>query len=172
MNNSHYSISSTNFHHHRRTMALNLTIPAEYGYVLLAAAGSTAVPLYHVLQVVKYRRLTDIRPPTLYASPSEAAASKEKYLYNCAQRAHANFTENHPSFLTVLLIAGLQYPVTSAWLGAIWTLGRFVYAWGYVRDLPDGKGRQVGSWWEFPQLGLMGLAFTVGFRLAREAWLA
>jgi len=152
-------------------MVLHLSLPDQYGYVLLAATLSTTIPIYHALQVGSHRKLSGIRPPTLYATTSEAAQSMEKYLYNCAQRAHANFTENHTSFLATLLIAGLQYPLLSSAFGLMWSLARVMYAWGYVRPIPDGQGRMVGMWWTFPQLGLVGLANAVGLNLAWKAWL-
>ena len=61
-----------------------------------------------------------------------------------------------------MLVAGLQYPVTSAALGAAWCAGRVVYAVGYVKSKREqGKGRYYGGW-HFPaELVLMFLsAFT------------
>ncbi|KAL2255041.1 hypothetical protein VTK26DRAFT_4270 [Humicola hyalothermophila] len=58
-----------------------------------------------------------------------------------AQRAQTNFTENHPSLLGSLLIAGLKYPVYAATLGAVWTISRVVYAYGYSTKGPQGRIR-------------------------------
>lgn len=58
-----------------------------------------------------------------------------------AQRAHANFTENLTPYLTALLVAGLRYPVYAGGIGALWSLSRFGYAYGYTQGGP--KGREV-----------------------------
>lgn len=60
--------------------------------------------------------------------------------YRLAQRAHANFTENHTSFLVALTISGLRSPVASAMAGAAWVTGRIIYALGYTSNAgPDGR---------------------------------
>ena len=61
---------------------------------------------------------------------------------NSAQRAHANFTETHPSFAGAALVAGLQLPVATAVLGATWSVGRVLYAYGYTSSAGP-KGRVV-----------------------------
>lgn len=60
-----------------------------------------------------------------------------------AQRAHANFTENLTPTLTALLVAGLKYPVYAGGLGAAWSVGRALYALGYVNNGPQGRGAYV-----------------------------
>jgi len=60
-----------------------------------------------------------------------------------AQRAHANFIENQPSFLGALAIAGLRFPMASAVLGATWVFGRLAYAIGYTSSAGP-KGRVFG----------------------------
>lgn len=55
-----------------------------------------------------------------------------------AQRAHSNFTENHPSAMGAMLIAGLKYPTVAATIGGAWVIARFIYAYGYT----SGKGPQ------------------------------
>lgn len=56
-----------------------------------------------------------------------------------AQRAHANFTENLPTFLSALFISGLKYPVLSASVGAAWAVSRVLYARGYTKNGPNGR---------------------------------
>ena len=108
---------------------------------------------------VKYRNKAKVPYPNAYASAEESAKSIEKYQFNCAQRAHANFTENHTNFLVTLLVAGIGMPEISAGLGAMWILGRFLYASGYVRPKQDGgKGRYNGIIWYIPHVGLIGMA--------------
>ncbi|MCJ1436399.1 hypothetical protein MMC27_005778 [Xylographa pallens] len=95
-------------------MALTLTVPREYGYVLLAAASTSVLNLWLGLYVGNYRKAARVPYPNAYATATEAAASKEKYLFNCAQRSHAQFLEQLPPFLVTLLVSGLKYPVLSA----------------------------------------------------------
>lgn len=59
-----------------------------------------------------------------------------------AQRAHANFIENQPTFLSLLAVSGLRYPVAAAVLGAGWMFGRVAYALGYTSS-SGPKGRSL-----------------------------
>jgi len=80
--------------------------------------------------------------PNAYAPWQEAKEDRAKYVFNCAQRAHANFLEHQPQFLIPLLISGLRYPVASAVLGLAWCVARVMYAVGYVTGKAEGgKGR-------------------------------
>lgn len=56
-----------------------------------------------------------------------------------AQKAHANYVENQPSFLGALLISGLRFPEVSAAFGAAWVILRVVYVRGYVKSGPQGR---------------------------------
>lgn len=83
------------------------------------------------------------------------------YRLNCAQRAHAQFLENSPQTMMMLLLAGLEYPVATKWLGVTWIVLRIVYWTGYVYSSKEGgQGRLYGGlfwivqgliWW----LGLL-----------------
>jgi glutathione S-transferase len=64
--------------------------------------------------------------------------------------------------LGALLLAGLQFPITSALMGVGWTVARYVYMVGYSAGGAGGKGRYKGiSFWLF-QIGLIGLASYSG----------
>lgn len=103
----------------------------------------------------------------MLSGASTPDAKKALYLWNCAQRAHGNFLENHPTVLAALLISGLQYPVTASVMGAGWAASRVAYAIGYTKaDRSDGKGRLIGMpQWLF-QLGLYALTGVVGYKIA------
>ncbi|MCJ1257993.1 hypothetical protein MMC24_005821 [Lignoscripta atroalba] len=149
-------------------MSFMLTVPKEYGFVLLTAALTPFVATYHVYLVTVARKAAKVPYPNAYAPASEAdpAVSPPKYLFNCAQRAHANYLENQPQVLISLLIAGLKYPVLSAGLGVAWCVGRLMYAWGYSRKGKDGKGveggkgRLIGTWSSIPAVALMVMALV------------
>ncbi|KAK7717100.1 hypothetical protein SLS63_010819 [Diaporthe eres] len=89
-----------------------LDISNDYGYVLLAAASTVFVNIWHGTQTVKARK---------------------------ASRAHANFTENLTPFMATLLIAGTRYPVQAAVMGAGWLVSRIVYTAGYTSNGPKGR---------------------------------
>jgi len=149
-----------------------ITIPKEYGYVLVTVASTYLVSIWHGMRVGPYRKAAGVPYPNAYASAEAiAAASGEKkqamYLFNCAQRAHYNFLENYPIALTGMLVSGIKYPVASAVMGAIWTASRIFYATGYTNKTKEGgKGRYnggLGGLFWLCQLGFMGLVGKSGY---------
>ncbi|CAG8971542.1 hypothetical protein HYALB_00005438 [Hymenoscyphus albidus] len=145
----------------------SFTISSDYRYVLLAATLSTFVPSYHTHVTDAFRAKSGVQYPNAYASAAEAAVSTDKYRFNCAQKAHANLTENHTSFVCALLIAGLKYPKLSAVLGSLWSVARVLYLLGYTRKehAENGKGRHWGTWWAFPHIILIGLAVASSLKV-------
>ncbi|KAK4169164.1 hypothetical protein QBC43DRAFT_86076 [Cladorrhinum sp. PSN259] len=120
-----------------------VVLPAEYGYVLFAASTTFFVNTLHGFLTGKARRASGIKYPTSFASTEQAEKDVAAFKFNCAQRAHANFTENLTPFLGALLISGLKYPVAAAGAGLVWTTARVLFAIGYVSKGP--QGRMVGS---------------------------
>lgn len=113
-----------------------------------------------------------VKQPKAYADSSDFAAAdpetkKALYLFNCAQRAHGNYIENHPSTVIALLIAGLRYPKLSSMLGVGWMIGRVIFTLGYCRpDKENGAGRVPGFVIQFPmQITLWGLAAWTGISM-------
>ncbi|MCJ1289853.1 hypothetical protein MMC34_001386 [Xylographa carneopallida] len=147
-------------------MSISLTVPKEYGYVLLAAASTSALNIWLGAFVGSYRKAARVPYPNAYATATEAAASKEKYLFNCAQRSHAQFIEQLPAFLITLLVSGLRYPVVSAGLGAFWLFCRVLYAIGYTRpQFEGGKGRYWGSGYYIPSVALLVMSGMTGWSM-------
>ena len=92
-------------------------------------------------------------------------AAQEWLKFNNAQRAHHNLLENSASVYACLFGAGVFYPATAAKLGAIFCVGRLVYAYGYVRGGPSG--RLYGSLLSHVgDLGLFGCMINGGGKLA------
>ncbi|KAI2608475.1 membrane-associated proteins in eicosanoid and glutathione metabolism [Hypoxylon fragiforme] len=120
-----------------------LQIPREYGYVLTVAASSFFINTFHQALTGRARKASGITYPTAYASQELADKDPKAHAFNCAQRAHANYTENLTPFLGALLISGLYFPTSSTTLGAAWVIGRVLYAYGYTSSGP--KGRVTGS---------------------------
>lgn len=50
-----------------------------------------------------------------------------------------NYVEWIACSLVLLLVAGLQFPITSASLGLAVIVGRFLYAYGYTSGGPSGR---------------------------------
>ncbi|KAL8342462.1 hypothetical protein RB598_004053 [Gaeumannomyces tritici] len=121
---------------------VSLNLPAEYGYVLMVASSSFLLSFIHGLFTVSARKKSGLAYPVSYADKALADKDPNAYAFNCAQRAHANFTENHTSFLGALLISGLRTPLASASLGAAWVFSRLLYAKMYSAGGP--KARTTG----------------------------
>ncbi|KAJ9622768.1 hypothetical protein H2203_006419 [Taxawa tesnikishii (nom. ined.)] len=100
-------------------------------------------------------------------SSADPELKKNMYLFNCAQRAHANYLENHSSVIAAMLIGGIRYPVVTTLMGLGWSVSRVVYALGYTaKDKENGKGRLAGSpMWLF-QFGLFIMTGVTGYKLA------
>ena len=62
----------------------------------------------HGMNVGFYRRAAKVPYPNAYASAAECKENKEKYLFNCAVRSHANYLEHQPQVLVGMLIGGLK----------------------------------------------------------------
>lgn len=156
-------------------------------YVLLSAATTSLLHIWHSIWASRYRKAAGIPHPHPYAplpldvtsaSPSSASSSSSSssdtgsekaklesyYLFNCAQRAHAHYLENYAIFNVAMLISGLRYPLLSAAAGAVWSVSRVAFALGYVRrGVEKGRGRVagLGQGYAVVQIGLMlGAAWT------------
>lgn len=101
-------------------------------------------------------------------SAADADKKKEMHIFNCTQRAHANFLENQPSVIAAMLISGLQYPLTSASMGAVWIFGRIVYALGYASRNPknvNGRHRMRGMFLLIPQFGVYIMSVMTAYNI-------
>lgn len=137
-----------------------ITIDPNYGYVLLAASTSFIVAQIHGINTGKYRAAAKVGYPAAYAPSSRT--DKDAFLFNCAQRAHANYIENLPSFLGALLLAGIKFPITAAIMGLGWSVSRYMYMVGYCNGTEGGKGRYNGIAFYLFQAGLFGLTIWNG----------
>ncbi|PKS10374.1 hypothetical protein jhhlp_002125 [Lomentospora prolificans] len=151
-----------------------LQVPQDYGYVLLTGAFTVLVGFWHGARVGGFRKRARVPYPYLYATPEQTAAAKTQeekdalYLFNCAQRGHGNFLENHTSALYLLLTAGLKYPIAASALGALWSVSRIMYAVGYTNpNKKNGSGRYLGIGQYFGFLGLLGLAIKTGIDMIK-----
>ncbi|RKU45956.1 hypothetical protein DL546_005104 [Coniochaeta pulveracea] len=143
----------------------SIVLPQDYGYVLLAATSTYFVNFYHIVLTSSARKASGITYPAAYASNEQAEKDPKAYAFNCAQRAHANFSENVTPFLATLLVAGLRYPVVAGGMGIAWCVSRAVYAAGYTSKAGP-KGRSVGAISSrLLDLGLAGMAIFTSYKL-------
>lgn len=133
-------------------------LPCGYGYVVLTAVGSVFVNVWHALNVMQARKKHDIKYPQLYGP-------EDKKEFNCIQRAHQNYLELWPEFLTLLLLGGLQNPRVAAGAGAIYLVGRIVYAKGYSTG--DPEKRKYGAFGMVGMIVLLGNTICLAFHLLK-----
>ncbi|KAK3491371.1 hypothetical protein B0T13DRAFT_450862 [Neurospora crassa] len=120
-------------------MAITLTLPDEYGYVLLATVSTFFANSFHSINTGRQRKAAGVKYPVAYAPQEVAEKDPKAFAFNCAQRAHANFTENLTPAIGAMLIAGLKYPVLAGALGGLWSLTRVLYTIGYTKKGPQGR---------------------------------
>jgi glutathione S-transferase len=96
----------------------------------------------------------------MYALESE---NPKANLFNCVQRAHQNVIEFMPTFVSTLLVGGLQYPRVAAAFGLVYIILRYAYFKGYSTGDPQKRFAFGGGLHFFMLFGLMGC--TVGFSL-------
>ena len=118
---------------------ISIDVPADYKWVLLALVGVFFANQYLVVGVMQARKKYGIKYPNLYAPPGH----KNEEAFNCAQRAHQNTVESQALFLVELVVVGLFYPLFAATCGALYSVGRILYGYGYATKGPDG--RLIGS---------------------------
>jgi len=121
-----------------------MSLPADYGYVVLTGVGAIFMVMWKGVRVGQARKRFGVEYPDMY--------SKDSTTFNCIQRAHQNTLENLPQFFFLLTMGGLSHPVLSACGGWVWIAGRVVYAIGYSTGEPRKRVRGA-----FGYLGLLTL---------------
>lgn len=131
----------------------------SHAYVAVVTALALLVYLWTVIGVGAARRKSGIKAPTMTGDP----------LLERAVRVQANTLEWLPIFLPSLWLCHLfwqpqdQTGIIVAAIGAVWIVGRILYALGYV---VDPRKREMGFLIQFLAsivllLGALGKAVTV-----------
>ncbi|KAK0548066.1 hypothetical protein OC846_003194 [Tilletia horrida] len=144
-----------------------LTLPATYGWVGIGAFSSLVLTAWQTMQVSKARKAAGIKYPQLYAETHQAEKSRNAYIFNCTQRAHANTLEYQPGFLFATFVAGLKVPRIATALAFAWTISRVSYTIGYSSGDPSKRvtGAKGAT---FSQLALYGLTVWTLFDLVAQ----
>lgn len=141
-------------------VAPSVALTAQHGYVALVLVAAIFVHNFYMsFAVGAARRKFDVKYPAMYASGDSTDAN----LFNCTQRGHQNSLESLPSFLALLLIAGIKYPITAAIAGAVYTLGKVVYFNAYSSG--DPNKRMQGAFSYLGLFTLMGCVIRFGISL-------
>ncbi|CAK9223483.1 unnamed protein product [Sphagnum troendelagicum] len=131
-----------------------------YGWVSLVLVLHLLENVWMLEQVGAARKKYKVFYPTMYAVESENPQAK---LFNCVQRAHQNVLEFMPTFISLLLVGGLQYPRLAAVLGLVYVVARYFFFKGYSTGDPEKRLTSGGG---FHYVGIIGLLFcTIGFTL-------
>ena len=59
--------------------------------------------------------------------------------FNKAQRIHYNYLESISQIITMMLVSGLQYPITTAIIGSVYVVARIWFQVGYSLYGPKGR---------------------------------
>jgi len=121
-----------------------MSLPNDYGYVIITGIGAGLMVMWKGFRVGKARKQYGVEYPDMY--------SKESKTFNCIQRAHQNTLENLAQFYFLLTTGGLSCPRLAAAAGWVWIAGRVVYALGYSTGEPKKRVNGV-----FGYLGLLTL---------------
>ncbi|XP_047310027.1 microsomal glutathione S-transferase 3-like [Impatiens glandulifera] len=137
-----------------------LTLPKEFGYVVLAIVHYCFLNFWMARQVGKARQKYKVFYPTLYASEAE---NKDAKLFNCVQRGHQSSLEMMPMFFILTTLAGIRHPFVAASLGFIYTITRYFFFIGYSTGDPQ-KRLSIGKFGFLALMGLMVCSISCGIR--------
>mmetsp|Transcript_7360 Transcript_7360/g.18913 ORF Transcript_7360/g.18913 Transcript_7360/m.18913 type:complete len:144 (+) Transcript_7360:2119-2550(+) len=138
----------------------NLTLESEHGYVALTVALTVFVHNFYMsFRVGGARKKFGVKYPAMYATGDKPADNQ----FNCTQRGHQNSLESLPSFLALLLLVGLRFPVTAAASAVVYNAGKVVYFNGYASGDPEKRLRGAFSYLGF--FTLIGAAIRMGIEL-------
>mmetsp|Transcript_7392 Transcript_7392/g.8346 ORF Transcript_7392/g.8346 Transcript_7392/m.8346 type:complete len:147 (+) Transcript_7392:27-467(+) len=107
-----------------------VTLPGEYGYVILGCAISTFfVGQLMGGQVMKARKKYNVKYPNAYATPGHHDKADK---FNNVQRGHMNMLEIFQSYLAMSLLGGVKHPLIVAGGSIAWNVGVYLYQLGYT----------------------------------------
>ncbi|KAJ1862068.1 hypothetical protein LPJ57_006421 [Coemansia sp. RSA 486] len=140
-----------------------IVLGTNFGYCVLAAVGISVQCVLAGAQVGAARKKYKVDYPDNGGGRFSDKLSDDDWIkFNSIKRASDNYSEQVGIVLTMLMAAGLFMPRAAASLGAIYMVGRFVYAAGYKASGP--KGRMFGA--PLMALSLVSLAGIAAYNAA------
>lgn len=124
-----------------------------YGWVVIVLILHLLENIWMARQVGNARKKYKVFYPTMYALESENSQAK---LFNCVQRGHQSNLEFLPTFISLLLVGGLQYPRVAAVFGLLYIVTRYFFFKGYSSGDPRKRMAGVGAYYNVALLGLLG----------------
>jgi glutathione S-transferase len=110
-------------------MTFTITVPNEYGYVILTCVVGQFVASTMMGGIVMNARTKFQVPyPNLYATPG---FHKQADAFNRVQRGHQNMLETLGTFSLMSLVGGLKYPLAVSGCSAVYFLGAYLFQLGY-----------------------------------------
>lgn len=169
-------------------------VPADYGFVILAASALGFQVLYHGARYAGGARRRFFGKTFWEQPEAKALLDEEKKItgkdknrggypdmgngryaallshndwlsFNFAQRAHLNYVEGIGSTLAFTLLGGIVYPRFCAATAAFYAVGREIYAAGYAKKGP--AGRMAGAIvFDLALVALFGASLAAGWKIA------
>ncbi|KAI9176095.1 Microsomal glutathione S-transferase 3 [Blastocladiella emersonii ATCC 22665] len=123
-------------------MSTAITLPADYGYVILGLGG---IMLQYQLSsrfVISLRKQLKVEYPDMGTGIyAQKLSEKDWVKFNSAVRVQLNYLEQLPNVLFSTALAGLFHPKLAAGLAAAYVVGREVYIHGYAKESPKARVR-------------------------------
>jgi len=117
-----------------------LSITAEFVWPLMMAAAMNVQLQMIAFSVVPIRKKLGVPYPDMGSGRHAAKLSDEDWTtFMSHQRGHYNYVEQFAAAQSALLISGIFYPRFAAAVGAVYIVGRQLYAWGYRSRGPNGR---------------------------------
>jgi len=87
----------------------DVTLPANFAWVIFAFLLSAILVLGLGVNVGRARKKYGIKYPRMYADASDG---EDGLYFNCVQRVHQNTLEGFPTFVFLMIFAGIRFPVS------------------------------------------------------------
>ena len=97
-----------------------MSLPADYGYVIMTGVGAIFMVMWKGIRVGKARKEHGVQYPDMYSPDNKvnlrtlvfALRNNCTQVFNCIQRAHQNTLENLPQFMFLLTVGWSITPST------------------------------------------------------------
>ncbi|KAI9176134.1 hypothetical protein H9P43_006499 [Blastocladiella emersonii ATCC 22665] len=121
-------------------MSTAITLPADYGYVILALAAIAFHYQFASRYIPGLRKELKIEYPDMGCGIyAKKLSDKDWVRFGNAQRVHQNYLEQLPNTLLFTAFSGLFQPKVTAGLAVSYIIGREIYTQGYFKSGPRSR---------------------------------